>query len=135
MSNIRPFLKKKEKVKSRTLIDQLFKEGHSKVFFPLRLVWMQAPLPHPVPVQFAVTIPKRSFPNATDRNRLKRQIREAYRLQKYLIWQNMSTEENQQIALMFILLRKEKPTYQQLEKSMESALKYLAKQTQEMVKK
>ncbi len=128
MSSIRPFLKKKEKVKSRTLIDQLFKEGQSKVFYPLRVVWMTTPLPTPVPVQFAVSVPKRNFSNATDRNRLKRQIREVYRLQKHLLWQK--NNDSQQIAIMFILLGKEKPTYQKLEKSMRSALKFLAKQVQ-----
>ncbi|MCU0334472.1 MAG: ribonuclease P protein component, partial [Chitinophagaceae bacterium] len=82
-------LGKAEKLKSRKLIDQLFAQGRSFTAFPVKVVYLAAPAPptpdhqHLTPVQVGVTASTRHFKHATDRNRIKRLLREAYRLQKH----------------------------------------------------
>ncbi len=73
---------KREHLCSRMLIDKLFEPGHSKSMqaFPLRIVFREADS-----TQVLISVPKRLFHNATDRNRVKRQIREAYRINKHLL--------------------------------------------------
>ena len=121
-------INKKEKVKSRILIDQLFKKGNSKVFFPFRIVWTFTSLPHPVPIQFAVSVPKRKYPRAVDRIRFKRQMREVYRLNKHLLTDNIPANQEEQLAVMFLFISNTPVPYKAMDKQMKKALKFLKKQ-------
>lgn len=84
-----PFsLSKEERVCSRKLIEQLFRHSTSKAFtaYPLRAVCMSGGQTQmTAPVQIMVSVPKRHFKHAVDRNRIKRQVREAYRKNKLLL--------------------------------------------------
>ena len=76
-----------ERIKSTKLIDMLFAGGNSQsvAAYPLRVVWRigdSAPLSSP---QILVSVSKRHFKRAVKRNRVKRQIREAYRLNKHFL--------------------------------------------------
>lgn len=77
-------LPKSERLCSRLLIDRLFEAGRSKSFaaFPLRLVITTVEEPGN---QLLISVPKRNFKHAVDRNRVKRQVREAYRHNKQLL--------------------------------------------------
>ncbi len=105
---------KKEKLKSKKLIDQLFSEGQSVSAFPLRLVFLETPLEEAIVAKTGVSVSKRHFKTAVDRNRIKRLMREAYRLNKTNYFNKIST----QYAFMILYIGKEKPTYQQVEKKM-----------------
>jgi ribonuclease P protein component len=72
---------RKEKLKSRKKIEELFMTGKNFSMFPLRVTYQFEPAEETV-VQVGVTAGKKYFKKAVDRNRLKRLIREAYRLQK-----------------------------------------------------
>ena len=75
--------KQNERLKSRKQIQSLFKEGKSIRVFPVRMVWIRLPeQTAPPSIQAAFSVPRRAFSRAVDRNRIKRQMREAYRLQK-----------------------------------------------------
>ena len=59
----------------------------------------------PYPVKISISIPKRAFPKAVQRNRLRRLVREAWRLNKYWLYNKLGTEK--QYAFMVIYIAKE----------------------------
>lgn len=89
---------KTERIVSQKLIDELFTSGQSKslVAFPLRAVYMEKA--EAETTQVLISVSKRHFKHAVDRNRVKRQIREAYRLNKQLL------SCNHPLAIAFIWL-------------------------------
>ena len=74
-------LGKNERLKSRKLIEQLFKKGISFSIFPLRVVYLQTGY-NADAIKVGFTVSTKYFKKAVDRNRIKRQMKEAYRLQK-----------------------------------------------------
>src|SRR3712207_1426166 len=82
-------LAKEERICSRTLIDRLFMGGKSKSLtaFPLRAVYLvqETDEPQALQMQMMVSVPKRCFKRAVKRNRVKRQVREAYRKNKQIL--------------------------------------------------
>lgn len=120
--------KREEKLKRQKIIGRLFKDGQSMGMYPLRLIW--APVSEKqgeAPVQIAVSIPKKKFPRAVDRNRLRRQIREAYRLNKGWLYRRQSAS-NQQFALMVLYVAKEPAPYAVLEAALQRALRRWSKE-------
>ncbi len=107
---------KKEKLKSKKLIDQLFTEGQSVSAFPLRLVYLSTPFEDDVITKTGVSVSKRNFKTAVDRNRIKRLLREAYRLNKADFFNNLTTQH----AFMILYIGKDKPTYAQVETKMKA---------------
>lgn len=110
-----------ERLKSRTLIGRLFRGGNSFIAYPLRVVWV--PLNEEDRIksgisdhraQVAVSVSKRHFKTAVSRNRMKRRIREAYRLHKQELYAKLA-EKDQSIAFMLILLAKEEVPYAEIE--------------------
>ncbi len=116
-------LKKAERLCSKKVIDKLFSEGESFLAFPLKVVFKATELPQPVPVQAGFSVSKKIFKRAVKRNRIKRLMREAYRLNKQLL---PVLAEKQQIAVFFIFIGKELPSFAQVEKAMKKALYRLA---------
>jgi len=75
---------KEERLTRKKAIDDLFREGDSFSAFPLRVLFTHHTTP-PARTQVLVSVPAQTFPKATDRNTLKRRIREGYRLNKGLL--------------------------------------------------
>jgi len=73
---------KTEKLKGRSLIEKLFKDGKSVSKFPLRLVYMPVVFEDGAPLKIGVSVSKKHFRKAVDRNYVKRLLRECYRLNK-----------------------------------------------------
>lgn len=73
---------KSQRLCSQLLEEQLFAEGKSLTAFPLRAVYM--PVPEGA-TQLLISVPKRRMKHAVDRNRLKRQVREAWRHNRQLL--------------------------------------------------
>ena len=105
---------KKEKLKSKKLIEQLFSEGQSVAAYPLRLVYLNTTFDDDALIKTGVSVSKRHFKLAVDRNRVKRLMREAYRLHKAMYFNNITT----QYAFMILYIGNEKPTLIQLETKM-----------------
>lgn len=112
-------LKKAERLCSKKVIDELFAEGESFLAFPIKVVYKVTELPQPVPVQAGFTVSKKIFKRAVKRNRIKRLMREAYRLNKQML---PLLADEQQMAIFFIFIGKELPTFAQVEKAMKKAL-------------
>lgn len=115
---------KKEKLKSKIIIDRLFAEGYSVKKYPLRLVYLPLEDPSDQVNKVAVSVPKRSFKRAVDRIRLKRLMREVYRKNKYLVTNNLA----QNYALMFIYTGREIWNYQELQRNGQELLKRFVEQ-------
>lgn len=117
-----PTFTRHERLKSQKAIGSLFKGGNSFVAYPLRVVWKDAVPPEGenlirpdsagdktanfVRAQLVVSVPKRNFKTAVMRNRLKRQIREAYRLQKQELYKKLA-DSDLHISLMLHYIAKE----------------------------
>ncbi len=108
MSPAGPFtLGKEERICSRTLIDKLFNgdESRSLSSFPLRVVYMLTERTEQAgPAKLRVSVSKKHFKHAVKRNRVKRQIRETYRLNKHLVVASMEQKKDLQLALAFVWL-------------------------------
>jgi ribonuclease P protein component len=102
---------KKEKLKSKKLIEKLFEEGKYISSFPLKLLYLKTVLPEDVKIQAGVAVPKKNFKSAVRRNRIKRLLREAYRLNKEIVFNNSDTN----FAFLFLYLGKEMPKYSDLD--------------------
>jgi len=120
---------KAEKLKSKKIIDQLFKNGQSKAFFPLRIIWDYCPLTEPVPVQCGVSVSKKNFPKAADRNRIKRQLRETYRLNKNILLPVVE-EKDTQLAIMVLFTSKEFTDFAEINRQTKRSLSLLSKKIQ-----
>ena len=105
---------KKDKLKSKILIDQLFATGKSVSAYPLRLVYIPTTFNDNVKAKTGVSVSKRYFKLAVDRNRIKRLLRESYRINKAAYFNNITT----QYAFMILYIGKEKPTLKQIETQM-----------------
>lgn len=102
---------KKEKLKSKTTIDLLFSEGNSVSKYPLRLVYVENKEENAELIKFGVSVSKKYFKKAVDRNYFKRVLRETYRLNKNLLIDNLEKP----YAFMFFYQSKERLSYQEIE--------------------
>ena len=102
---------KKEKLKSKTTINLLFSEGNSVSKFPLRLVYVENKEPNAELMKMGVSVSKKYFKKAVDRNYFERVLRETYRLNKHLLIDNLEKP----YAFMFFYQTKERLSYQEIE--------------------
>ena len=117
---------KKEKLCSKIIIDKLFEKPKRIRKYPLTLLWIDTELPTSLPVQSAVSVSKRRFKKAVTRILLKRRIREAFRLDKNSLYQQLISD-NKQIAIMIVYQSNDILPYSDIEKSMKILLADLAK--------
>ena len=117
---------REEKLKKKNLITELFASGKSASAFPLKMVYLENDHDSPFKVQAGVSVSKRNFKSAADRNRIKRLMRESYRKNKYLIYNDDDTKKH---ILMFIYQAKSEVSYQIMEEKMIDLIqKFLQKQ-------
>ena len=82
---------------------------------------------HATPCQFAVSVPRRTFPKAVNRNPLRRRIREAYRLHKHLLYEQLTMSESTHLALLFIYTAKTPLPYKDIEGAIQKIIERLVK--------
>jgi ribonuclease P protein component len=113
-----------EHLKSKKLIEQLFEGGSKFKARPLVVRYLEVALPEAVPCQAMVSVSKRSFKRAVDRNRIKRLMRESWRLQKQPVLHALEAQQKQ-AAVVFIFVGKEMPTFEEMQKSMVTVVEQL----------
>ncbi|MCF1190377.1 ribonuclease P protein component [Mangrovimonas sp. AS39] len=101
---------KAEKLKSKKLIEALFSEGKSVSAYPLRMVYIKTHFEDDIPCKVGVSVSKKRFKKAVDRNHIKRLLREAYRLNKWDIFNNI----DEQYAFMILYIGKDKLTFHEI---------------------
>jgi len=111
-------LGKDERLKSKKLIGRLYTEGKTIKTFPLRMVYIQTEHTSDYPVQVGVSVPKRNFKKAVDRNRIKRLLRESYRKQKFTVYDNV----DKPYVFMISYLAKDEWKYDDIDKKMSKLL-------------
>jgi len=101
---------KNERLKSKTTIGLLFSEGKSVSKYPLRLVYRQAEAGSEEKIKIGVSVSKKYFKKAVDRNYFKRVLRETYRLNKHLLWDNLE----EPYSFMFFYQTKDRLSYEEI---------------------
>ena len=123
---MRNTFKSEERLKKKNLITELFASGKSASVFPLKMIYLQIDHDSPYKIQAGVSVSKRNFKSAVDRNRIKRLMRESYRKNKYLIYSNEDTKKH---IMMFIYQAKSEVTYELMEEKMKQLIeKFLQRQ-------
>jgi len=141
-----PTWKKPEKLKSRKRIERVFREGKSFSVFPYKVVYLLDPAPASrgpatligartvkrcspaAPLQAGFGASSRNFKKAVDRNRIKRLGREAYRLQKAPLLDQL-TQKGRSMAVFFVFIGRELPDFQTVTAKIAVALQKLLKET------
>lgn len=117
-------LGKTEKLKSKVVIDHLFTNGRSIKSGPIVLLWDFTTNQAGVPLQMGVSVPKRRFKKAVDRNRIKRQMREVYRTNQQELYQ-LVRNSDRQLAIFLLYRGAESVTYKALQGKIIVTLKRL----------
>lgn len=134
-ADVRLTLRKAEKLRHKSLVDALFRDGGSVYVYPLRLVWriMTAETlgasfrngvpPHIGPLQMLITIPKKKRRRAVDRVLMRRRVREAYRLGRgpLRVWLS-AHPECRSLQMGFIYLADKNLDYKTISRKMELLL-------------
>ena len=124
---------KQERIVSQKQIEELFTSGqsHSLTAFPLRAVFLnknenenENEKQNEIAVKLLLSVPKRRFKHAVDRNRVKRQLREAFRKNKKLLTE--AVPEGQELALAFVWMSDKHTSTAIVEKLVESLLRRIA---------
>ena len=119
-------LYKKEKLCSQIAINQLFEPdngAHVMLAYPLRAVWRENPRRHSdAPIQFLITVPKKRLRHAVDRVKVRRRVREAYRLQHQQL-----EPRDVKIDIAFVYVGKGIVEYAQIARAMRRLLVAVAK--------
>ena len=101
---------KNEKLKSKITIGLLFTEGKSVSKYPLRLVYKAGSFSEGEKIKMGVSVSKKNFKKAVDRNYFKRVLRETYRLNKHLLIDNL----DQSYSFMFFYQTKVRLSYEEI---------------------
>ncbi|MFO7924565.1 MAG: ribonuclease P protein component [Bacteroidales bacterium] len=80
--------RKTERLCSRESIGKLFSKGKVLFHYPFRLVWIDSAGDGPYPVRIAISVPKKRIKKAVTRNRIRRVIRESYRINKSILYES-----------------------------------------------
>lgn len=105
---------KNEKLKSKITIDLLFSKGKSVSKYPLRLVFVESDYgiaeDSDQKLKMGVSVSKKYFKHAVDRNYFKRVLRETYRLNKHILIDNL----DKNYAMMFFYQTKDRLSYEEI---------------------
>jgi len=126
MSAITQSFSKKERICSDKQIELLFKEGNSFVCYPFRVLWKTTVPDYDPAVRIMVSVSKRKVRHAVNRNRIKRHVRESFRINKDVLYDQLPAGFGIDVAWLWV--PNETFDYQRVERKMCEALKKIALQ-------
>ena len=115
-----------EHLKSKRVLEKVYNEGALLKKYPFRLKYLKHAVNEGSGVQIVISIPKRYIKTAVERNRLRRKIKEIYRLNKRPILDKVK-DQNEGLALFLIYTSKEKEPFAALDKKLKELLITLEK--------
>jgi ribonuclease P protein component len=121
-------LRKEERLKSRKHLSILFTDGRSVPAFPLRIIWIMADRQGAYPVRAAFSVSRKRWKRAVDRNLFKRRMREAYRLQKHVLYEQAAIPPDKEIHIACLYTADINCPFEQIQTSMQKGLTKLAAQ-------
>lgn len=121
--------RKAERLSKKKLIDQLFASGRSFFIYPYKVVWLLIDLDQdqPYPAQVLITASKKAMRMAVARNRVKRQTRELYRLQKHLLY-DLLLEMNRHALIGIVFTANEIMPHDQASEKIKQVVERLLKE-------
>ena len=117
---------KKERLKNKVEIESLFSEGNRFFEYPFNVIWKLYSNSDST-LKMAVSVPKKKIPNATDRNKIKRLVREAFRKNKTIIQQPLEAK-NVKLHLMLVYSQSSIISMSEIEDKISVTLQRLAEQ-------
>ncbi len=117
---------KQEKLTGETVVTELFLQGASFIAYPVRVVWSASKSEDSPSLKVLMSVPKKKLKHAVDRNRVKRLLREAYRLQKEELT-ILVAEQHLQVRMAFVWIPNEVLDYAKVEKKVLDALSKMQK--------
>lgn len=109
---------KAERLSSKKTITALFEDGNSFFYHPFTIVWKFSDGIQKFPAQMGISVPKRTFKRAVDRNRVKRITREAWRYNKQVLY-NFLEQHNKTVVIMLIYSGRELPSLPEMNERIE----------------
>ncbi len=100
------------------LITELFTEGKAISRYPLRILVYKVGRQDDAPAKVLISVPKKKFKSAVKRNRIKRQIREAYRKNKHILQNGYEDYDSKQLLIGIIYTGKTIPDSSEVEKKL-----------------
>lgn len=103
---------KNERLTAKKSIERLYKEPSGSLFaYPIKLTYTLAPATNgSEAAQILISVPKRNFKRAHDRNRIKRQLREVYRKNKVIVLDCLTSKQQQACFLLGYVAKEHTPT-------------------------
>jgi ribonuclease P protein component len=121
--------KKEERIAAQREIDRLFQKGNAFVSHPLRIVYVEQKPFSGATVAIVVSVAKKRFKRAVKRNRMKRLIRESYRLNKAFLIEHLQKKESG-LLIAFLFIGKQLCGFKEMEDAMRKALNILKEKTE-----
>ncbi|KAA6301192.1 MAG: Ribonuclease P protein component [Candidatus Ordinivivax streblomastigis] len=117
---------KAERISIQREIDRLFNEGSAFTVYPLRVFYLETKPLSGVSASILISVPKKRFKRAVQRNRIKRLVRETYRKNKHSLLASLQTQDTG-LLLAFVYVSNHLCSYSEMETAIKKSLQILLK--------